>query len=127
MSIDAALQAFMREYEKRTNGHDPEPVAELITEDATYWFNDGSFVGHEAIKGALRKTWATIQDETYTIENPQWIAVSETAAACIYTFHWSGLIDGKQFKGKGRGTSVLKKVGDQWKVVHDHLSSYPGG
>ncbi len=116
---------FMREYERRTNTHDPEQVAELIVEDAVYWFNNGSFIGREAITAALLKTWNTIQDEHYGIENVQWLAVGESIAVCIYTFRWRGKINGKEAEGVGRGTSVLKKIDNVWKVVHEHLSGMP--
>jgi ketosteroid isomerase-like protein len=118
-------QEFMMEYQRRTNSHDPNQVAELVAADAIYWFNDGSFVGIKSIKEALRKTWETIQDETYSIDKPHWVAMSETLAACVYTYHWRGIIEGKPAKGTGRGTSVLRKLDGQWKVVHEHLSKIP--
>ncbi len=118
-------EEFMQVYERATNTHDPARVAELVDKDAVYWFNDGSFLGIDAIQGALAKTWGFIQDETYRIADIRWIAEDETTAVCIYSFHWRGLVNGQVAEGKGRGTSVLRKINDEWKVAHEHLSGMP--
>lgn len=116
---------FLHEYEQRTNTHRFEEVAPLIADTAVYWFNDGSFQGIEAIKQAFEKTWALIQDEQYTIENVQWLVEDQQSAVCIYLFRWQGNVEGQLMQGMGRGTSILKKVDGQWKVIHEHLSSLP--
>ncbi|MBZ0278097.1 MAG: nuclear transport factor 2 family protein [Anaerolineae bacterium] len=118
-------EEFMQAYEQATNTHDPARVAALVDKDAVYWFNDGSFLGIDAIQGALAKTWDFIQDETYRIADVRWIAQGETTAVCIYTFHWRGLVNGQVAEGNGRGTSVLRKTDGEWKVVHEHLSPQP--
>lgn len=118
-------EEFMRTYERVTNTHNADKVVQLVTEDAVYWFNDGSFLGIEAIHNALTKTWDTIQNEEYRIEDVRWIAHDDNCAVCIYTFHWRGLIEGQSAQGKGRGTSVLKKINGEWKVAHEHLSAMP--
>jgi len=60
-------EAFLHEYEQRTNTHRFEEVAPLIADTAIYWFNDGSFQGKDAIKQAFEKTWDFIQNEHYTM------------------------------------------------------------
>lgn len=118
-------EAFLHEYEQRTNTHRFEEVATLIADTAVYWFNDGSFQGKDAIKQAFEKTWAFIQDEHYAIEHRQWLVEDQQSAICIYLFRWQGIVEGQLMQGMGRGTSVLKKVNSQWKVIHEHLSSLP--
>lgn len=114
--------SFFRHYEKQTNTHNFDNVSDLIAHDALYWFSDGSFAGRENIRKAFEDTWKRIQNETYVIKNVQWIAMSDSIAACIYEFHWKGLIDGTEKEGNGRGTNVLKKNDGKWHVVHEHLS-----
>lgn len=116
---------LLREYEHRTNTHRFEEVAPLIADDAIYWFNDGSFQGHEAIKQAFEKTWAYIQDEQYAIENVQWLVDNEPSAVCIYLFHWQGRVAGQLMQGAGRGTSVFARRDGRWQVIHEHLSPLP--
>lgn len=117
---------FLEDYVARTNGHQFAAVAELIAEDAVFWFNDGSFVGRVAIRGAFERTWAAIHDEIYRVDDIQWLVVDDHAAVCAYTFHWQGLIDGRLAQGSGRGTSVLRRTAERWLVVHEHLSPMPG-
>lgn len=116
---------FLRLYEQETNTHRFERLAPLIADNAVYWFSDGSFHGKAAIKAAIEKTWQTIQDEDYTLENIQWLVNTENVAVCIYQFRWQGKVEGQIRQGAGRGTSVLEKFNGNWQVVHEHLNSLP--
>jgi ketosteroid isomerase-like protein len=119
------LAEFLRVYEERTNGHRFEDLRPLIAEDAVYWFSDGSFTGREAIQQAIEATWELIRDERYAIEEVHWIAVGTQVAVCLYTFRWRGVVGEEAREGSGRGTSVLRRDADQWRVVHEHLSPTP--
>ena len=39
--------------------------------------------------------------------------------------NWQTIADGKPISGSGRGTTVLKRAGDRWWIVHEHLSGWP--
>lgn len=117
------LQAFMAEYERATNTHDINQVTPLIRSDATYWFSDGSHHGLTEIAAAIEKTFTTIQDETYTIHDLEWVAIAAELAVCRYRFTWTGRIDGQHRSGHGRGTNVITKQHGEWKILHEHLSS----
>lgn len=117
---------FLREYERCTNSHQFNEVAPLIADDALFLFSEGSFQGKKEIKQAFERTWAYIQDEHYAIEQVQWLANDEQLAICCYVFRWQGRVEGQVRQGSGRGTSVLRKVGEQWQVIHEHLSQLPG-
>lgn len=116
---------FLTEYERRTNTHNFDDVGGLIDDEAVFWFSSGSHHGKAAIHAAFERTWATIQEEKYAISDVVCIAKSETTATYVYTFQWEGLINGKMSQGKGRGTSVIVKRGEDWRVVHEHLSAFP--
>lgn len=113
----------MRRYEAQTNTHVFDNVAPLIADDATYWFSEGEFKGKESIRGAFERTWAAIQDETYSLHHLKWLIVCEDAAVCIYSFKWKGNVNGVEKSGSGRGTNVFQKTPEGWKVIHEHLSS----
>jgi predicted ester cyclase len=117
------LTEFMKAYEKANNSHIWSNVEPFITNNATYWFTDGSFSGIGEIKGAIQSTFDKIQDETYTISDIQWIVRSDAIAVCAYTFHWEGTVGGVKKNGSGRGTNVLVKNNDTWQIAHEHLSS----
>nr|WP_295892005.1 nuclear transport factor 2 family protein [uncultured Devosia sp.] len=119
-------QDVLKQYESRINLHQFDAVASLIADDAVFWFNDGSFAGHEAIRGAFERTWASLANETYWLTDLRWIAVGDVAAGCIYQFNWKATIDGREASGVGRGTTVLGKGAGDWQIVHEHLSGMPG-
>jgi ketosteroid isomerase-like protein len=124
--LNSAKQVLIR-YEGEINKHNFDLLQPLISKDCTFWFSSGTFSGLEQTRSAFEKTWRTIQDEIYSITNVEWIAESDLAAACIYTFNWEGMVSGQLRKGKGRGTSCFRLEGTEWKIIHEHLSSFPAG
>jgi len=119
----AALTAFVHAYERATNSHDLTRLGPLIASDAVYWFSDGSHRGREAILAAIGRTFATIRDEVYRIDDLEWIAHDDSHAVCRYRFAWHGVIDGRPGSGTGRGTNVLVDNAGSWQMLHEHLSA----
>lgn len=113
-------------YEERINRHDFDLLAPLIAADATFWFTEGSYSGLAAIRAAVERTWAALNNDTYRLENRRWVAVGETVAACSYDFTWTTTVDGRPLTGKGRGTTVLRRDAGSWRIAHEHLSAGPG-
>jgi ketosteroid isomerase-like protein len=116
------LGTFLKTYEQAANSCDFANVAPLISNNAIFWFTNGTFAGKEAIRRAFEDTWAKIKDEVYTISNIQWIAHSDTVAVCVYDFTFDGIAENKRQIYKGRGTNVLQKSDGKWQIVHEHLS-----
>lgn len=113
----------MAAYERATDDHDLSAVLSMIAEDAVYFFSDESVhVGKEAIERVLRRNFAAIREETYAVDNVRWLARSRETAVCVYDYRWSGVIQGQPASGSGRGTTVLRRSDEDWKVVHEHLS-----
>jgi ketosteroid isomerase-like protein len=114
---------FMRRYAENTDAHRLEATLAMIADDAVYLFSDEtSHVGKAAVAGVLAKNFAAITDERYRIGDVRWLLRTNDAAMCVYVFEWSGVIDGKPTAGGGRGTSVIRRDGERWLVVHEHLS-----
>jgi len=120
--LDAELTSFMHQYERATNRHDFGELVPLIADDATYWFTEGSYHGIVAIRGAIERTFTTILDEVYRIEDLEWVAVTDNLAVCRYRFRWTGTVDGEPASGQGRGTNVVTRHNGEWKMLHEHLS-----
>jgi ketosteroid isomerase-like protein len=122
-------QEYMAEYERRSALRTFDAMAELIADDAVYFFNDGTYRGLEAIRGAFEATWAhEVRDESYAIEDIRWVAEGPTVAVCTYRFRWEGAVGeetARRLLGLGRGTQVLRQDGDRWRTVHEHLSAEP--
>ena len=121
MSLDS-LNVFMKKYESAANSRNFDNVKELVWDDAIFWFTDGSFTGIESVRSAFENTWNSIKDEDYSIENLKWIYTGDDCAVCLYKFVSKGITSGVVSIVIGRGTTVLKKVGNEWKVAHEHLS-----
>lgn len=123
MSAKHVLEA----YTDRINRQDFDLLTELIAPDATFWFTNGTHSGIAAIRAAFEATWRAMgPSEHYWLDELEWIAKGDSAAACIYRFNWETVADGKPISGSGRGTTVLKRAGDRWWIAHEHLSRWPG-
>jgi len=117
--------AFLAAYEAALVTQDWDQVAPLVHPDAAVTFSNGTHRGKDEVEAAFRKNFAAIEDETYAIRDVHWVSRDDTFAVCQYTFAWSGLVNGKPAKGGGRGTSVLKKEGDRWLLLTEHLGRHP--
>ena len=113
----------MTAYEQANNSHDVGRVAPMIAQDATYWFTDGSYQGLPEITVAIARTFAAIQNETYTISDLEWIVLTADHAMCRYRFRWRGVVNGQLRSGQGRGTNLIVKDDGRWKMAHEHLSA----
>lgn len=115
------LTEFMEQY--LSNSYDLAAILELVDDDAIYFFsNKSAHVGKEKVAAAIKKNFDTIQGDTYQISNLTWLCETADLAVCVYDFSWSGFIAEKEVSGTGRGTSVIKKHLQSWKVIHEHLS-----
>jgi ketosteroid isomerase-like protein len=120
-----SAQDLLEKYKIEINTHDFNKVSPLLSEDCTFWFSSGTYVGLQATQQAFEKTWQLIKNEVYTISDTQWISESDKSAVCIYTYHWKGLINGVECEGLGRGTSCFRAENGNWKIIHEHLSPFP--
>lgn len=115
----------LKAYERELNRRDFDALAELIAPDAVFWFSDGSHRGIEAIRAAFEATWNAPPGESYWLDELEWLAATDVAAACIYRFNWTALAGDRPISGSGRGTTLLKRSDQRWMIVHEHLSLDP--
>ena len=78
--------------------------------------------GKPAIAEGLKRNFAGIRNDAYEVLDVTWMMESDEAAACVFMFQWSGEIDGKPASGRGRGASILRRVGGEWRTIYEHLS-----
>ena len=115
-------EEFIHSYEEALRSHDQARVLELIDDDAVYFFsNETQHIGKSAIAEAIGRNFEIIKCEQYEMSNLRWLVKNESAVV-IFDYAWSGLINGEQASGFGRGTLVLKSHGESWRIVHEHLS-----
>ena len=120
-----SAKELFEKYEIEINKGNFDLMEPMISKDCKFWFSSGTFTGVEQTRKAFEKTWGMIKEETYWLTDIEWLAESDTAAFCTYTFHWKGKIEGKFHEGTGRGTSCFRKEAEGWKIVHEHLSHFP--
>jgi ketosteroid isomerase-like protein len=97
-------------------------VEPLIHADACVTFSTGAVHrGKEAARAAFEANFAAIKGEVYRISDVHWIVRLPEVAVYAFAFHWTGVIDGREASGAGRGTSVLLRDGAGWKLVAEHL------
>lgn len=122
MTISGDATQFLDEYARRTNAHDVDAWSELIADEATYWFTNGTHRGKSAVVAAVAHNFRVIEDEVYEISNVEWIHDDGLIAVVRYRFAWQGTQDGVPARGEGRGTNVMTRRDDTWKMIHEHLS-----
>jgi ketosteroid isomerase-like protein len=113
---------FIQAYEQALGTQDWSRVEPLIHNDACVTFSDGSVhKGSHEVKKAFERNFSLIKEEEYSITNVYWVHKDDNTSVYLFDFHWSGVIDGKQAGGSGRGTSVLIMENTQWKLLVEHL------
>jgi ketosteroid isomerase-like protein len=98
----------------------------LLTDDVALFYSNGSALwGKEQFASAMTVAWKSVDHYQYKTLDSIWLAQSDTVAAVIYTFSWSGMANGKSVSGGGRGTRVFRRDGSDatWRIAHEHLST----
>ncbi len=116
------IREFLRRYEESTNTHIFSKVSDFIHPEAIYRFTDGDFIGIDAIQTAFESTWNSIKNETYTLSEVKVVTTDTMSASVTYEFKWSGIVDGESKSGKGRGTNIIVRDGDNFQFIYEHLS-----
>lgn len=115
-------EQFMKQYESALATQSWQAVGPLMDDEVCVTFSNGRvFKGKSEVQGAYEANFALIQDEKYAMSDHHWVQKSDTFAVCLYVFHWSGLINGKEALGAGRGTAVLVFNEDKWQLLTEHL------
>ena len=109
---------------------DMPAALDLLTDDVALFYSNGTALwGKEQFEAAMTASWKLIDQYKYATVDSIWSAESESVAAVIYTFAWSGVAGGKEVNGGGRGTRVFRKdrgkgilAASRWRISHEHLS-----
>ncbi|HEY3949251.1 nuclear transport factor 2 family protein [Phenylobacterium sp.] len=102
---------------------DMEAALALLADDAVLFYSNGTTItGKDAFSAVMSASWKVVEDYEYATTDAAWIAQSDTVAAVIYSFAWSGVARGEKVSGGGRATRVFRKDAAGWVVAHEHLS-----
>jgi ketosteroid isomerase-like protein len=119
---------FLNHFEELAMKEDFNLLREMIDERAYFRFNDGDFVGRQAIQAAFEKTWRgdpTVRKARFYLTDIVVLTTDQASATATYTYNWEGSQGGREFKVQGRGTRVLVREEGRFRIIHEHLSRFP--
>jgi ketosteroid isomerase-like protein len=127
LTKDSVIQ-FLNRFEEIAANENFDLLQDMIHDSAFFRFNDGDFVGKQAVRGAFEKTWkgnAPVKKERFFLTDIQVLTVDGKSATATYTYNWEGSMDGRSFRIQGRGTRVLVTENGRLQIIHEHLSRFP--
>jgi hypothetical protein len=108
-------EEFITSYEAALASQNWDNVEPLVHAKACVTFSNGTVhKGLQAIKVAFTKNFSLIKDEKYSITDVHWVVKDKEFAVYLFNFNWSGLIDGQQASGSGRGSTMVVGVRTPW-------------
>jgi ketosteroid isomerase-like protein len=119
---------FLNRFEQIAEQEDFNKIEAMIHENAFFRFNDGDFVGRQAVRGAFEKTWkgsSGVKKERFYLSDIVVLSTDHSTATATYTYNWEGMQEGRSFRVQGRGTRVLVKEQGRLQIIHEHLSRFP--
>lgn len=113
---------YLQRYERALASQRWDQVDPLVHDDVCVTFSTGAVHrGKQAVQKAFEGNFASIQNEHYEMLNIHWLKRGSDVAIYLFDFKWSGIIGGQPAQGSGRGTSVLVRDGEVWKLLVEHL------
>lgn len=123
MAVPASAQECLVAFEAALAKRDLNSALGLLTDDVAFFYSNGSaHWGRDAVRAAIKSNFDSIKDDNYATRDHVWLARSDGAASVIYSFAWTGTINGKQAGGRGRGTTILRREPAGWRIAGEHLS-----
>ena len=116
-------QACMADFTAALLRRDMAAALTLLADDVVFFYSNGAVLhGKDAFASTMAANWALVADYSYSTLDAVWVAQSDSVAAVVYGFAWSGTARGQQVSGAGRGTRVFRNSPAGWLVAHEHLS-----
>ena len=125
---EAAVVRFLHHFEEVALREDFDLLEDMIDERAYVRFNDGDHVGRAAVRAAFEKTWRgdpTVVKAAFYLSDIVVLTTDVASATATYTYVWEGAQGDQRFRIQGRGTRVLAFDGEDFRIVHEHLSAFP--
>jgi hypothetical protein len=119
---------FLHRFEALAEQEDFRTIEEMVHERAYFRFNDGDFIGRNAVRAAFEKTWKGspgIRKERFYLTDVTVLSTDRATATVTYTYNWEGIMEEKPFRIQGRGTRVLVREDGRLQIIHEHLSRFP--
>jgi hypothetical protein len=132
MSLDVISKEdvvrFLERFESLADQEDFRKIEEMVHERAYFRFNDGDFIGRQAVRAAFEKTWKGgpgVRKVRFYLTDISVLSTDRASASVTYTYNWEGVMEDKPFRIQGRGTRVLVLEDGRLQIIHEHLSRFP--
>jgi ketosteroid isomerase-like protein len=129
LTKDSVVQ-FLNQFEETAEKENFDLVQDMVHDKAVFRFNDGDFVGKQAVRDAFEKTWkggsTNVKKMRFYLTDIAVLTVDAKSATATYTYNWEGAMDGRPFRIQGRGTRVMVIEDGRLQIIHEHLSRFPG-
>ena len=119
---------FLDRFESLAGQEDFRRIEGMVHELAYFRFNDGDFIGRDAVRAAFEKTWKGspgIRKERFYLTDVTVLSTDRATATVTYTYNWEGIVDEKPFRIQGRGTRVIVREDGRLQIIHENLSRLP--
>jgi Domain of unknown function (DUF4440) len=119
---------FLERFEELAEQEDFRKIEEMVHERAYFRFNDGDFIGRQAVRAAFEKTWKGgpgVRKVRFYLTDITVLSTDRASASATYTYNWEGVMEDKPFRIQGRGTRVLVLEDGRLQIIHEHLSRFP--
>lgn len=124
-----AIVQFLNHFEEVAEKENFDLVQDMVHDKAVFRFNDGDFIGKQAVRSAFEKTWkggsANVKKTRFYLTDIQVLTTDTKSATAAYTYNWEGAMDGRPFRIQGRGTRVVVVEDGRLQIIHEHLSRFP--
>lgn len=123
-----SVAQFLNRFEEIAEKENFDLIQDMIHDNAFFRFNDGDFVGKQAVRSVFEKTWkgsTNVKKERFYLTDIEVLTVDASSASATYTYNWEGTMDGRPFRIQGRGTRVLVVDNGRLQIIHEHLSRFP--
>ena len=125
---ESSVVQFLHQFDELADKKNFSLISDMIHEHAFFRFNDGDFVGRQAVKGAFERTWqsgSNVQNQRFFLTDIVVLSTDVASATVTYTYNWEGVREGRQIRIQGRGTRVLVRQQGRLQIIHEHLSRFP--
>ena len=125
---ETSVVQFLHRFDELAGKKDFSLISPMIHERAFFRFNDGDFVGQQAVKAAFESSWRSgseVQNERFFLTDIVVLSTDGASATATYTYNWEGVREGRPIRVQGRGTRVLVRQQGSLQIIHEHLSPFP--
>ena len=100
-----SVAQFLNRFEEIAEKENFDLIQDMIHDNAFFRFNDGDFVGKQAVRSVFEKTWkgsTNVKKERFYLTDIEVLTVDASSASATYTYNWEGTMDGRPFRIQGR-------------------------